>query len=272
MDNKNQKKYKIIQAILSPTNKIDNIINYNSPNNNKNNINKLPFKLIKLKLNFNNKKQTNNHLTSYSFFPKVTNISLSPNSKTVKSEINNSNKIKHIYNKKIRRDLLTFDPCLKMLNNNLELNPYNKKLIEDRIRKKNELYFDYDKNNDEFKFNSFSGNDPSLLKSKILFVKGVYDYIYPRLVIKRMKFLESQNRKEIKENIIKLNQEFNKNKKIFIKRYKTPDEKIRISKYELNGAYCNEAIKNKGNLIKLKKIFINRHLVTRLTKMYDYKE
>ena len=274
MESIKEKNYKIINTSLSKTNKIENIINYISPKNNRNSINKSPFKLIKLKLNSHKQKQTNitnSHLTSYSLFPKLSQISLSPDTTTVKSEINNNKKIKHIHcNKKVNRDLLTFDPCLKMLNDNLDLNPYNKKLIEDRMKKKNELYFDYDKNNDYFKYNSFSGNDPSLLKSKILFVKGVYDYIYPRLVIKRMKFLESQNRKEIKENVIKLNKEFNKNK-IFIKRYKTPEEKIRISKYELNGAFSNEAIKSKGNLIRLKKIFINRHLVTKLAKIYDYK-
>ena len=264
-----QNNFKIIKSSLSPININEGLLKQLSPRNSRTN-NRLSLKLLNIKIN--DKNEISNNLTSLSLFPKLSQINLSPNIKTMKTKLKNIKKINPLKNKKkAKKDLLSFDPCLKMLNDNLELNPYNKKLIEERLKKKKELCFDYDKNNDEFKFNSFSGNNPNLLKCKVLFVKGVYDYIYPRLVIKRMKFLEDQFRKNIKENVKKLNDEFNNNK-IFIKRFRTPEEKIKMSKYLLNGAYSNEAIKSKGNLIKLKKIFLNRHLLTKLTKFYDYKE
>lgn len=251
------------------SNKLDNYIKNISPKNNRT-INKCPIKLLKLKIN--DKKEISNNLKSYTRFEKVSAINLSPIIKRIKTLPNKNKKLKIFQrHKKTKRDLLSFDPCLKMLNDNLDSNPYNKKLIEERKKQKNELYFDYDKKNEEFKFNSFSGNDPSLLKSKVLFVKGVYDYIYPRLVVKRMKFLEAENRKEIKEKVEKYKKEFNNNQ-IFIKRFRTSEENSIMSKYELCGATSNEAIKTKGNLIKLKKIFINRHLVSKFTKLYDYKE
>ena len=265
-----QNYFKIIKSSLSPRNINDDLLKQLSPRNNRTD-NRLSLKLLNIKINDKNDIIYNN-LTSFSLFPKLSQINLSPNITIMKTKLNNIKKRKYIKSKnKPKRDLLSFDPCLKMLNDNLELNPYNKKLIEDRLKKKKELYFDYDKNNDDFKYNSFSGNNANLLKSKVLFVKGVYDYIYPRLLIKRMKFLEDQYRKDIKENVKKLNDEFNKNK-IFIKRFRTPEEKIKMSKYLLSGAYSNEAIKSKGNLIKLKKILLNRHLITKLTKYYDYKE
>ena len=264
-----QNYFKIIKSSLSPRNINDDLLKQLSPRNNRTD-NRLSLKLLNIKIH--DKNDINNNLTSLSSFPKLTKINLSPTIKSLKTKLSIIKKRNTLKTKKnTKRDLLSFDPCLKMLNDNLELNPYNKKLIEDRLKKKKELYFDYDKNNDDFKYNSFSGNNANLLKSKVLFVKGVYDYIYPRLLIKRMKFLEDQYRKDIKENVKKLNDEFNKNK-IFIKRFRTSEEKIKMSKYLLSGAYSNEAIKSKGNLIKLKKILLNRHLITKLTKYYDYKE
>ena len=208
---------------------------------------------------------------SYSFFPKLSKNNNSPDNIPLKTSINNNKKKKNYESQKtINVDLLTFDPSLKILTEKLDSNPYNKKFIEERLKKKEELYFDYDKKNAYIVHNSFSGNNPSLLKSKVLFVKGVYDYIYPRIVIKKMKLLEIQKENEIKEKVGELNEEFNKHK-IFIKRHRTPEEKIKMSKYELNGAVSNESIKIKGNLIKLRKILINSHLVTKLTNLYDYK-
>lgn len=261
--------YRTIKNRLLKSSKLDNYIKNITTNNSRVN-SKYPIKLLKLKIN--NKKEVSSNLKLYSLFPKVTTINLTPITKRVKTLQNKKKKLK-IFKRhnKAKRNLLSFDPCLKMLNDNLDANPYNRKLIEQRTKKKNELYFDYDKKNEEFKFNSFSGNDPSLLKSKVLFVKGVYDYIYPRLVIKRMKFLESENRKEIKEKVEKYKKEFNNNQ-IFVKRFRTPEEISIMSKYELGGATSNEAIKTKGNVIKLKKIFINGQLFSKFTNFYDYKE
>ena len=263
------KYYNKIKTNLSPQNHSKLISNNISPKCYTTR-NKSFLKILKLKLN--NKNKLHYNPTSNSLFPKLSKYNLSPCFKSINDELNNIKKIKNNRNKKKDREsLLTFDPCLKMLNENLDLNPYNKKLIEEREKKIDELYFDYDRRNDNFKFNSFSGNNANLLKCKVLFVKGVLDFIYPRMIIKRMKFVEKKNRKEIKEKIQELNEEFNKNK-IFIKKFRTPEEKIKMSKYELNGAYSNEAIKTKGNLIKLKKILINSHTTTKLTKLYDFKE
>ena len=134
--------------------------------------------------------------------------------------------------------------------------------------KKNELNFDYDEKNQYIKQNSFSGNNPNILKNKVMFVKNIFDYMYPKIVINRMKFIDKQKISEIKYKVNILTKKFRN--KYYLKKYKSAEENSAFSKYNLKGAPHDEAIKIKGNFINCKKIMINGHLMTQLAKKYDY--
>lgn len=170
--------------------------------------------------------------------------------------------------KKQKSSLLCFDSSIKLLYENNEVLKNNRKFQEDRKKKKNDLYFDYDKKNINNKHNSFCGNDPSLLKEKVIFVKNIFDYIYPKIVIKRMRFLDKRREDDKKYQIEYLTKKFKS--KYYNKRYKSPEENSALSKYQLNGGIYDESVKKKDNIIKLKKILINGHSTTQLTKHYDY--
>ena len=164
--------------------------------------------------------------------------------------------------------LLFFDSSLKELYENNKFLKNNINYQRERFRKKNELYFDYDEKNYDLKHNSFSGNNPNLLKKKVMFVKNIFDYIYPKIIINRMKCIDKKERGEIKYKVNSLTQKF-KNK-YYINRYKSPEENSAFSKYNLKGAVHDEGIKQKGNFIKLKKILINGRAMIQLAKNYDY--
>lgn len=164
--------------------------------------------------------------------------------------------------------LLYFDSSIKSLYENSRLLKNNKIYQEERIKKKNELNFDYDENNYYFKHNSFSGNNPNILKKKVMFVKNIFDYIYPKIIINRMKFIDKTKINEINIKVDNLNKKFQN--KYYINRYKSPEENSAFSKYNLKGAVHDEGIKQKGNFIKLKKILINGRAMIQLAKNYDY--
>ena len=164
-------------------------------------------------------------------------------------------------------NLLQFDKSLKILNENAVIKN-NEKLKEKRVKKVIELYFDYDKKNETVISNSFSGNNPNILKNKIMFVKNVFDYIYPRIIIKRMKFLNKKKVEEIESKIDILNKKFSNN--YYINKFRTPEENSRKTKYDLKGAIYDEAIKIKGDVIKLNKTIVNGKLTTKMVKNYDY--
>ena len=170
--------------------------------------------------------------------------------------------------KNLKGDLLFFDSSIKPLYENIKMLKNNRKYQEERKKKKNDLNFDYDENNYDIKHNSFSGNDPNLLKKKVIFVKNIFDYIYPKIVINRMKFTDKQKAGEIQSQINNLAKKFGN--KYYIKRYKSPEENSIFSKFQLNGAVHDESIKMKGDFIKLKKVMINGHSATQLAKHCDY--
>ena len=185
--------------------------------------------------------------------------------------IQNQNKIKinlKLHENSPSGSLLFFDSSLKHLYNNNKILKNNKIYQEEKIKKKNELYFDYDENNYYIKHNSFSGNNPNILKKKVLFVKNIFDYIYPKIVINRMKFIDQKKLNEIKYKVNNLTKKFNN--KYYFKKYKSPEENSIFSKYHLKGAVHDEAIKIKGNCIQLKKVMVNGKLATQLAKNYDY--
>ena len=165
-------------------------------------------------------------------------------------------------------NLLFFDQTLKPLYENNKMVKNNKVYQEERKKKKNELYFDYDEKNQYIKHNSFSGNNPNILKQKVMFVKNIFDYIYPKIVINRMKFIDKKKISQIKYKVKDLTEKFRN--KYYLKKYKTPEENSAFSKYDLKGAVHDEAIKIKGNFINCKKIMVNGRLMTQLAKNYDY--
>ena len=190
-------------------------------------------------------------------------------SKTRNIKITNTAKINlNSSDKNTKGSFLYFDSSLKPLYENNKFLKNNKSYQEEKFRKKNELYFDYDENNYYLKHNSFCGNNPNLLKNKVMFVKNICDYIYPKIVINRMKFMDEKKSKEIKFKVNSLTKKFRN--KYYINRYKSPEENSAFSRYYLKGAVYNEAIKMKGNFIKLKKVMINGHLATQLAKHHDY--
>lgn len=176
--------------------------------------------------------------------------------------------------------LLMFDSILNVFNESQVAKKYGEKFMEERERRKNELFYDYDKDNKNQRQSSFSGNNPGLLKKKVLFVKNVFDYIYPRIVVNRMRFLEKQKEMELMYLMKRMEEGYgNPNSKIYKIKYKWVQENIRmLEKQLLRGGskserdIFNEKLKNKRGFIKLKKIFVNGHQVTRLARVADYKQ
>lgn len=163
-------------------------------------------------------------------------------------------------------DFFDFGPDLKLYSNN---NIYNRKLEEKRNKKRNELFFDYDKNNNKIKFNSFTGNGASLLRNKVHFVKGVIDFVYPKFLLKKVTVLKQNKEKDFEEEM--KNKGKNQEEKYFLLRHRTVEQKSKLSKYSFGGVYLNEDVKRKGNFIKTKKCYINRHVVYKYVKDFNFK-
>ena len=266
---------------------------YHSSDNNLNltrNLIKIDYKTINAKNLFSVKKRSykhNIHKQKYKLLrtklplinlPAFPNIDISKHNIFYNIQSNNLNKTRNqkekikinlkSIEKNLKGDLLFFDSSIKPLYENIKMLKNNRKYQEERKKKKNDLNFDYDENNYDIKHNSFSGNDPNLLKKKVIFVKNIFDYIYPKIVINRMKFTDKQKASEIQYQIKNLTKKFGN--KYYIKRYKSPEENSIFSKFQLNGAVHDESIKMKGDFIKLKKVMVNGHSATQLAKHCDY--
>ena len=83
-----------------------------------------------------------------------------------------------------------------------------------------------------------------------------------------MRFLDKRREDDKIYQIEHLTKKFKS--KYYNKRYKSPEENSALSKYQLSGGIYDESFKKKDNIIKLKKILINGHSTTKLTKHYDY--
>ena len=211
---------------------------------------------------------------SHKYLNKSTNTILTKNSSVYnQTDINSpknviKKKLNSQINKKVKKEvnLLDFGSKLKLFNSNEKV---SKELIKQRLKQLNELYFDYDKKNDHVKMNSFSGNGPDLLKRKIYFVKGVMDYLYPKYVLNRIHFINEEKEKGFISEMKELNQR--KNGKYYVTNYQNAAQISRLSKFDHGGAFSNEAIKLKGNCIKMKKSLINNRTVYKYVKDYDFK-
>jgi hypothetical protein len=143
----------------------------------------------------------------------------------------------------------------------------NKKFQE--LVKKNieDMYFDYDKNNDHKKNKLFSGNNAGTLKNKIFFVKGVMDYMFPILTIKKMHHLDREKYKKFqieKKKVLSLN-----HNEIYNKRIMSASRIVTNSKYKYNEAFSfNNSLKH---LLKnKKKIIIGGMTQIKKVDKYDF--
>ena len=136
-----------------------------------------------------------------SISPRLTNEKI----KQYLSDNDIKNNIKN-ENKNNKTEFLQFHHRLRLFIKREKNNNNNKNLIN-KITEKNaeEMFFDYDKNKN--KNSGFSGNNAGLLRNKVLFVKGVMDYTFSKLMIKKMNFLDKEKKKIFelkKKKIIKL--------------------------------------------------------------------
>jgi hypothetical protein len=149
--------------------------------------------------------------------------------------------------KNIEIQTLQFNKRLRLFMNLDKEKIVNKKYKE--IIKKNieDMYFDYDEKNVIKKKNLFSGNNAGILKNKVLFVKGVMDYMFPILTIKKMHFLDREKFRKFQDAYEKA-KSLNKND-IYIKRIKSAREIVYNSKFKNNGAFSSD---------RYRKHFINK--------------
>lgn len=182
-------------------------------------------------------------------------------SKTIKDKIKeskDSEKLKNI-------NIFDFGNNLKLYDDT-EKQQKEKIILEKRERQLNEIYYDYDKSNTKQIMNSFSGNRADLLKNKVCFVKGIIDYLYPKLILQKMGLIN-----EMKKNNYKNGNKMIKNalfSKYFKTKHRNPEQNAVLSKY-LYGRDL-EIVRPRDNFIEPKKILINKCKVLKLTYDYDY--
>ena len=180
--------------------------------------------------------------------------------KTIEQKIKESKKSQRL--KKI--NILDFGNNLKLYDEEEQKNK-EKKILEKRAKELNDIYYDYDKSNSKQIMNSFSGNSPTLLKNKVYFVKGIMDFLYPKLVLQKMSFLHEMKVKKFKEG--RENVVFNRQKNYYISKFRNPEQNAAISKYLYGGEY--EIIRQKKRL-KTKEILINKCKVSKLSRDCDF--
>ena len=181
--------------------------------------------------------------------------------KTIQNKINESKKLQKLK----RLNILDFGNNLKLYDE-IEKKQKEKAIIEKRTKQLDEIYYDYDKQNRKKIMNSFSGNRADLLRNKICFVKGIVDYLYPKLVLNKMVFLNEMKEKKFKEGKIKLQKDLIS--KYYITKHRNPQQNANLSKFSFAGDL--ELIRPRENFIDLKKALINKCIVSKLTYNYDY--
>ena len=170
------------------------------------------------------------------------------------------------HKKSLETQTLQFNKRLRLFMN-MDGKKGNKKFQE--LVKKNieDMYFDYDKNNDHKKNKLFSGNNAGILKNKIFFVKGVMDYMFPILTIKKMHHLDREKYKKFqieKKKVLSLN-----HNEIYNKRIMSASRIVTNSKYKYNEAFSfNNSLKH---LLKnKKKIIIGGMTQIKKVDKYDF--
>jgi hypothetical protein len=186
--------------------------------------------------------------------------------KTIKSKLNRA--VINLKNAKIIKDklkhlnIIDFGSTLKLYDDNEK--KMKKKVILQKIdRQLEEIYYDYDKNNQKVIINSFSGNSADLLRNKVSFVTGIMNYLYPKIVLNKMEFLKKMKHIELKEEKTQL--EYNLRGKIYNLKYKNPRQNAEISKY----FYMDDVENLKyGKYLTRPKVMVNNNVIGKLK--YDY--
>ena len=124
----------------------------------------------KYTIDFNNNKSTKK--ISHSRFTKPVIVG-----KTIENKLKESKKMQQLK----RINILDFGNNLKLYDE-IEQKQKEKAILDKRTKQLDEIYYDYDKRNRKKIMNSFSGNSADLLRNKVIFVKGIIDYLYPKLV------------------------------------------------------------------------------------------
>ena len=186
--------------------------------------------------------------------------------KTIKSKLNrpviNLKNAKIIKDKLKHLNIIDFGSTLKLYDDNEK--KMKKKVILQKIdRQLEEIYYDYDKNNQKVIINSFSGNSADLLRNKVSFVTGILNYLYPKIVLNKMEFLKKMKHIELKEEKTQL--EYNLRGKIYNLKYKNPRQNAEISKY----FYMDDVENLKyGKYLTRPKVMVNNNVIGKLK--YDY--
>jgi hypothetical protein len=186
--------------------------------------------------------------------------------KTIKSKLNrpviNLKNAKIIKDKLKHLNIIDFGSTLKLYDDNEK--KMKKKVILQKIdRQLEEIYYDYDKNNQKVIINSFSGNSADLLRNKVSFVTGIMNYLYPKIVLNKMEFLKKMKHIELKEEKTQL--EYNLRGKIYNLKYKNPRQNAEISKY----FYMDDVENLKyGKYLTRPKVMVNNNVIGKLK--YDY--
>ena len=186
--------------------------------------------------------------------------------KTIKSKLNrpviNLKNARIIKDKLKHLNIIDFGSTLKLYDDNEK--KMKKKVILQKIdRQLEEIYYDYDKNNQKVIINSFSGNSADLLRNKVSFVTGIMNYLYPKIVLNKMEFLKKMKHIELKEEKTQL--EYNLRGKIYNLKYKNPRQNAEISKY----FYMDDVENLKyGKYLTRPKVIVNNNVIGKLK--YDY--
>ena len=183
------------------------------------------------------------------------------NSKTIEKKIKESKKAEKLKN----INIFDFGNNLKLYDEE-EKRRKEKKILEKINNQLNEIYYDYDKSNKNAIMNSFSGNSANLLKNKICFVKGIVDYLYPKLILQKIDFFNDIKAKQYKIDIKNLHKSLRY--KYYKTKHRSPEENAAISKYIFGGN--SEIIRPRKFFFEPKKSLINKCKVLKLTYDYDY--
>lgn len=217
-------------------------------------------------------------ITDSTYFKTTSNFSFSPilSTRTTKiqffdSKSSKSNKKKPKIAKKVKKTLetqtLQFNKKLRLFMNIDEDKTKNKKFMEMVNKNIEEMYFDYDSSNTKKKTILFSGNNAGILRNKIYFVKGVMDYMFPKLTIKKMHFLDEEKNKKFKQEMIRAHSEGQND--IYKKRIMSAKQIVSNSKYKYNGVFSTNNLRRQL-LNKYKKIIVGGKKQLKLVHNYEF--
>ena len=181
-------------------------------------------------------------------------------------------------------NLLSFNKKLRMYIRDDDSSNNNDNNAFDKIKQKNieEIYYDYDKNNQRRKKESFSGNNAKVLKNKILFVKGVMDYMVPRMLMNKMKYINQKKEQEFQcKKLQYKNSNRNNIRNVYVNTITSGNDKALSARFSINAVgrggiinmkkllTCNNN-NNGDNNNCYKKILLNKNVVQSKIKNYNF--